>query len=97
MKDADGARVHIFLHGQSFDLIAHTGARLLLCNTFDHSVPEDIAYHTLFCYEQLGFDLNKNVLFIHGDLKEDSDAFRLLYTYVRNITLLPEDYLLIQN
>ena len=88
--------VNLFLRDQSFDLIAHTGERLQGCNTFDYTVPEDIAYHTLFCYEQLGFDLDKDVLKIHGHLTEESDTFKLLYTYVRNINLLTEDTLNLQ-
>ena len=90
-KDTEGAQMHVFLRAHNFDLIAYQGSHLQLCNTFDHSVPEDMAYHILFCYEQLGFDLNKDMLNIHGILEKESDTYKLLYTYVRNINVIPED------
>ena len=86
-------KIDIFIRKRHFDLVVHSGKQLKLCNTFDHSVPEDIAYHTLFCYEQLGLDPNKDALNIYGSLKEDSETYKLLYTYIRNVNLINEEVL----
>lgn len=85
-QDMNGAGINIFVRDTSFDLFAVKGRSIQLCNTFSYLVPEDMAYHILFCYEQLGLKPDRDTLSIHGDMDEDGDTYQLLYTYIRNIS-----------
>jgi hypothetical protein len=45
-------------------------------------------YYVLFTLEQLDLSTEETLVSILGDMEEDSDLFRLMYTYIRNIDFL---------
>lgn len=58
---------------------------LLFYNTFECQKPGDLLYFVLLAYDQFRLSPEEIQLTIAGYLPEDSDAYRLLARYVRNI------------
>lgn len=65
---------------------------LLLYNAFQFQKNSDLLYFVLLAYEQFRLDPGKIMLTVSGNLPENSDAYQLLYRYVRTIRFarLPE-------
>tara|TARA_B100000787_G_scaffold7955_1_gene5956 strand:- start:18288 stop:19103 length:816 start_codon:yes stop_codon:yes gene_type:complete len=71
-----------------FDIVVIKNSKLLFFNVFEYHTKEDFIYFILFTLEQLELSTEDTVVSILGDIKENSDLFNILYTYVRNINLL---------
>ena len=54
-------------------------------NYFTVSSSTDILYYTLFGFDQLNLDTNKNELFVFGEISKGDENYSLLYDYIRNI------------
>jgi len=86
----------------SFDLLVIRDNKVVLANSFDYQTKEDFIYYLLFTMEQLDLDPETTKLSLTGHIIEQSDLYQLIYTYIRNVELLPsvhtaipqEDYLL---
>jgi hypothetical protein len=80
----------VFLHVQSdqFDCIIVKNGALELCNTYSYKTPADLVYYVLFCLEQLNLNPDTVPLTLCGDIDEDDENYKLLYTYIRHITFL---------
>ena len=74
----------------SLDIFYFEEAKLQFYNTFLYATNEDLLYYVLFSMEQLGLSPDVQNLYLTGDIDKDSGAFDLLYTYIRNISLLRE-------
>ena len=44
-------------------------------------------YFVLFCFEQLNISTENINATIYGNIKEDDERYKLLYDYIKNITL----------
>lgn len=88
-RDA-GEEIHMYVNCQSpyFDLVAVKNNRLLLANTFHYQSPEDFIYYLLFTAEQANADPLEFRLFMLGEISEESEIYKMAYTYVKNIHLL---------
>jgi hypothetical protein len=86
-KTGNAKKMHAHLHGHQVDVIVTSGKKLLLCNSFNYSTPEDLTYYILFVAEQL--ELNPEVfeLELSGTISEEDSFFELLYTYIRHVKL----------
>jgi len=80
-------QVVVNLSQENFDIVAHEGKKMLLANSFTYENPEDFLYHILFCYEQLNFDPNRDILVIRGQLDTHGELYQLTHTYIRHIKL----------
>jgi len=95
---------HVIINVQphSFDLLVIKDSKVVLANSFDYQTKEDFIYYLLFTIEQLDLDPETIKLSLTGHIIKESDLYQLIYTYVREICLLPstheaipqEDYLL---
>ena len=63
-------------------------SEILFYNNFEHQTKEDFIYYILFTLEQLELSTEKTNILITGDINEQSDLYKILYTYVRNIGFL---------
>ena len=92
----------INVHPSSFDLICFKTQKLVLANAFEYQTPEDFVYYILFTVEQLELDPETIQLQLTGHIQEGDALYERIYTYIRNVKLLPsiantipqDDYLL---
>ena len=77
------------VHAPWFDLTVLNGSSLQFHNSFRYNAPEDMAYYLLYTMEQLGLSPDSIPVSITGALKMNSDAYKLLETYVRTLRFEP--------
>ena len=70
---------------KKIEIIIIQGDQLIFQNYFDVNSPTDILYFTLFCFEQLKMDPNKNELYLTENIQKGDETYSLLYEYIRNI------------
>ena len=58
-----------------------------LFNSFDYKTPEDFIYYILFTAEQLMLNPEYFKLEVLGAINEDDEYYKIVYKYVRNISL----------
>ena len=67
------------------EIIVIQDNQLIFQNYFEVNSPTDVLYFTLFCFEQLKMDPNKNELYLIGYIEKGDETYSLLYDYIRNI------------
>lgn len=89
MAPAEGYAMFANLRGQTVQIAVFERKNLVLFNSFDFAKPSDLLYFILLAYKQ--FDLNplEIPLTLSGTLMEDSEAFKLLFRYIRPIRFSP--------
>jgi hypothetical protein len=98
-------KVYINITNHIFDFITVKNGKLIICNSYEFTTPEDFIYYILFCLEQLKINPDTVDLYISGSIKKEDDNYKILYNYIRNITfynveeklILTEKELLHQN
>ena len=70
------------------DIVVLKDSEILFYNNFEHQTKEDFIYYILFTLEQLELSTEKTNILITGDINEQSELYKILYTYVRNIGFL---------
>ena len=89
-KSQSGPRVFLHFRKPWFDMIVMDGKKLMLCNAFPYQAPEDVAYYVLYTLEQLELSPENAALSLLGDLHMDSETYRILETYVKNIAFFED-------
>jgi hypothetical protein len=79
---------YIHVSKSTFDIVIIKNSNLQFFNVFEYKTKEDFMYYVLFTLEQLDLSTEETLVSILGDMEEDSDLFRLMYTYIRNIDFL---------
>lgn len=100
--DREQHTVIVNVHPSSYDLLVIKENKLALINSFDYQTKEDFIYYLLFTIEQLDLDPETIKLLLTGHISKESDLYTLVYTYVREVAILPskhedipqQDYLL---
>jgi hypothetical protein len=72
----------------TLDIVIIKNSNLQFFNIFEYKTKEDFMYYVLFTLEQLELSTEETLVSILGDIEEDSDLYRLIYTYIRNIDFL---------
>ena len=70
------------------DIAVIKDSEILFYNNFEYQTKEDFIYYILFTLEQLELSTEKTNILITGDINEQSELYKILYTYVRNIGFL---------
>lgn len=83
-EQKSGTEVYLHVYFKHFDMLVIQDGKMHLCNTFSYETPEDFIYYILFVAEQLKLDPQEFTLNFIGDLSEDSEHYKLCYTYVKN-------------
>ncbi|MCK5782360.1 MAG: DUF3822 family protein [Flavobacteriales bacterium] len=78
----------MFVHVQNkqFEVIVIDNKKLLLYNSFLYQNEEDFVYFILFIAEQLKINPEEFALELYGEIEANSELFKLLYKYVRNVS-----------
>ena len=79
-------KVYINVTNNIFDFIAVKNGKLIICNSYEFTTPEDFIYYILFCLEQLKMNPDTVDLYISGSIEKEDDTYKILYHYIRNIT-----------
>ena len=79
---------YIHVSKSTFDIVIIKNSNLQFFNVFEYKTKEDFIYYVLFTLEQLELSTEETLVTVLGDIEEDSDLFRLMYTYIRNIDFL---------
>jgi len=79
-----------FLHIQKglFSIVVINGNELKFCNNFVYNSVEDLAYYTLFVFEQLNLNPESVDTSILGEFGKNSKEYEILYTYIRNLRFI---------
>ena len=72
----------------SFDIIVLENRELLFSNSFSYNTKEDFIYYILFTAEQLQLNTEEFILYFMGEIKEESEIYKIAYTYIKNIFFL---------
>ncbi|MAO72212.1 MAG: hypothetical protein CMD02_06900 [Flavobacteriales bacterium] len=76
---------YLFINTNNIEIIVIENGKLIFQNFFKVSNSLDILYFTLFCFDQLNIDPNKNEVFLFGEVEKGDENYSLLYDYIRNI------------
>lgn len=68
-----------------FSVVVLKENKLLLCQTFAYSAPEDVLYYLLKCCQQLNLSQQQVQLCLSGLIEKDSALYRELYKYFINL------------
>lgn len=82
--------VHINFRDGYLQIFFYEGNQFVFSNNFKFSAPQDVVYYTLLIYKQ--FKLNPSIIPLHisGTITEDSDIYKFIYRYIRNVYFLPK-------
>ncbi|MGY5353674.1 DUF3822 family protein [Wenyingzhuangia sp. IMCC45467] len=75
------------VYKNNFQLLVIENNQLILSNYFNYQNKEDFVYYILFVAEQLKMDTNSFTLTLYGDIKESDEHYKLVYNYVRNVSI----------
>ena len=84
----EGEKVYISVQKKSFDITILDRKHLKFFNSFSYKAAQDLIYYLLFSMEQLQLNPDQTPLMIFGEIEEDSEIYKLLYKYVRNVSFI---------
>lgn len=87
-------RVFVNFRNQVAQMAVFERQNLLFYNSFAFSASSDLLYYVLLLYDQFRLNTQDTPLIVAGNLLEDSELYRLLYRFVRDIRFaeLPAHY-----
>ena len=86
-KNVDEKKMFVHMSFNHFEIIVVQNQKLLLFNTFDYKTPEDLIYYLLFAAEQLNLNPEFFKFEFLGSISEKDDFFKIVYKYIRNVSL----------
>lgn len=87
-KLQDGAKIYLSVQNKNFEIVVLDGKKLKFFNGYSYRTSEDLIYYLLFVCEQLGLNPDQVPLVISGEIEEESEVYKILYKYVRNISFI---------
>ncbi|MCK6695436.1 MAG: DUF3822 family protein [Thermoanaerobaculia bacterium] len=101
-RDLDASeehRIFVNIRNQVAQIAVFERQNLLFYNSFAFAASPDLLYYILLVYDQFRLNPQDTPLIVAGNLLEDSELYRLLYRFVRDIRFaalpgyyrLPED------
>ncbi len=87
-KNNESKKMFVHLQTNHFEIIVIQNQKLLLYNSFEYKTPEDVIYYILFTAEQLLLNPENFILEFLGKIDSKSAIYKIVYQYVRNVSLL---------
>lgn len=88
-RQSDASRMKsmsLFINNiDSTEILVHENEKLLYCNQFNFQNPQELLKYVLVVMDQLGLDPNVSKVQLWGNINNQSDNFKILYRYIRNI------------
>ncbi len=91
-----GPEVFANVRGKSLQMAVFDRAELLLFNTFPYQTSADFLYYVMLAFEQFRLDPENTPLLLCGELVPDSEIWRTLYRFIRDVRFLPRPARLVQ-
>ncbi|WP_062059156.1 DUF3822 family protein [Aquimarina longa] len=85
-KNNESTTVFANINDDSFDIIVFIKGKFVLSNTFKHQTKEDFLYYLMHIAEQLKLNPEEFNLFFLGNISEDSEFYKIAYTYINNVS-----------
>lgn len=76
----------LFINVDSAEVLVYQGEKLLYCNQFSYQSPKELLKYVMVVMDQLELDPNFNKVQLWGNINNQSELFKLLYLYIRNIS-----------
>ena len=91
IKSRENNHRHLYTHFQDhvFEVFAFDGGKLQLVNSFQCKQTADKVYYLLHIWQQLGFNQEKDQLWIAGDMDEKEELLKELNRFLRQVNVLP--------
>ena len=87
-KLQENATIYISVQNKYFEMLVLEGRKLKFFNSYRYHTAEDLIYYLLFACEQLGLNPDQIPLVITGEIEEESEVYKLIYKYIRNISFV---------
>jgi hypothetical protein len=87
-KLQEEAKIYISVQNKDFEIVVLEGKKLKFYNGYTYRTAEDLIYYLLFACEQLELNPDQIPLIITGEIEEDSEVYKTLYKYIRNIRFI---------
>lgn len=91
-KDNTELIVYVHVSKSDFEVVVMKQQELILYNSFVLNTNEDFGYFILFTYEQLKLDRDVDKIVLLGDIDIQTNLYKLIYKYIRNIEFLTYDF-----
>ncbi len=88
LESSNQKKMYVNVSKGSFDIIVLENRKLLFSNSFSYNTKEDFIYYILFTAEQLQLNTEEFILYFMGEIKEESEIYKIAYTYIKNIFFL---------
>ena len=76
----------LFLNIDSTEVLVHENDKLLYCNQFAHHTSSELLNYIIVAMDQLELDPNFSKVQVWGNINNQSEYFKVLYKYIRNIS-----------
>ncbi len=76
----------LLLSTAAIDILVHENGHLQYCNQFRFETPLELINYIMVVMDQLGLDPNMIRVHLWGNINSQSDHFKILYKYIRNIS-----------
>ena len=86
LQSDDSLNFFVNISQSLFDIVVLKDSKILFYNNFEYQTKEDFIYYILFTLEQLELSTDKTKVSLLGDINKQSELYKILYTYVRNIS-----------
>ncbi|MCH4823303.1 DUF3822 family protein [Gramella lutea] len=87
-KEVSGPKAYLHVHDKFYELVIIENGKLIFANSFEYDTKEDFLYYLLFTAEQLKLDPEKFDLIMMGEIKKESEEYKMAWDYVKNISFM---------
>jgi hypothetical protein len=96
-KNSKSLKMYINIETSHFEIITAANNTLKFYNRFDYNTKEDFIYYLLFTAEQLELNPEEFPLILMGVIDESDERYKIVYKYIRNVSILSSDAMLYSN
>ena len=96
-KNSKSLKMYLNIENSHFEIIVVENNKLKFYNRFEYTTKEDFIYYILFTAEQLQLNPEEFPVVLMGFIEKNDDLFKIVYKYVRHVSLLPKDAMLYSN
>ena len=84
--------IHINLYHNQVEFLALENGKLVLYNNLDATSEIDFLYFIMFTLSKIGFDINKTLFYIYGEISENDTFISELEKFVPAISIMYENF-----
>jgi len=93
-KNSNTIQFYVHFQEHDFQIIVISENNLQFYNTFSYATNQDVIYYILFTLEQLKLNPETINLTLVGAILEDSENYKIIFKYIRNVVFLDTKYLM---